>query len=64
MTYKEVTVYCQCILANNNDRFKEQIILQDAQTNKMIEVDPLLNKRPKVNSLKKVFSKLFKKEEL
>lgn len=61
MTYKEATIYCQCVLANTNDRFKEQIILQDAQTDKMIQADPLLNKRPEVKSLKNIFYKIFKK---
>ncbi len=63
MTYKEVTVYCQTRLAYINDRFKEQIVLEDASTNKLLNADPLLNKRPKINSLTKIFDKLFSKNK-
>lgn len=61
MTYKEVTTYCNCRLAYNSDRLREQIVLQDAVSNKIIQSNPLLYKRPKAESLLKVFKNLFKK---
>ena len=43
------------------DDFKMQIVLQEAVTDKMIKADSM-SKRPKVVPLRKMFSKLFKKE--
>lgn len=63
MSYKEVTIYCQSRLAYINDRLKENIIVEDASTNKILNADPLLNKYPKINSLTKIFNKLFKKDD-
>lgn len=64
MTYKEVMIYCKSRLAYINDRLKENIIIEDASTDKMLSADPLLNKYPKINSLTKIFSKLFKKDNI
>lgn len=64
MTYKEVTVYCQCKLAYINDRLKEHIIVEDASTDKILVANPLINKNPKINSLTKAFKKLFKKDNI
>ena len=64
MTYKEVKTYCQCKLAYINDRLKEHIIVEEASTDKLIAANPLMNKNPKVNSLTKVFKKLFKKDNI
>jgi len=62
-TYREISKFCSCQLVNYFDLLKELIIIQDASTDKLIKADPLLNKRPKVESLKKVFKNLFKKDD-
>ena len=40
---------------------KENINLYDAVTDKMIQADAFLNKKPKVVSLRKMFKELFNK---
>ena len=41
------------------DNLKQDINLYDAVTDKMIQSDAFLNKKPKVVSLRKIFKKLF-----
>ena len=41
------------------DNLKQDINLYDAVTDKIIQSDAFLNKKPKVVSLKKMFEKLF-----
>lgn len=43
------------------DEFKQQIILQEAVTNKVIQADSLSNRNPKIVPLQKMFPNLFKK---
>ena len=62
LTYKEAELFCNCRVAYNNDRLKEEIIVQDAVSDKMIKANPIMNKRPKCESLTKIFKDLFKKE--
>lgn len=47
-------------MARDDDRKRDLIIIEDAVSNKTIQSHPL-NKRPKVESLTKVFKNLFTK---
>lgn len=62
-SYKEVNVYAQSNLCHITDRFKQEIQLQEAVTNKMIMADAMSNKRPKVVSLQETFESLFPKKD-
>lgn len=59
--FKQMTLYCECNIIKTNEDFKTNIILHESVTNKMIQADPLGNKKPKIIPLKKTFEKLFKK---
>lgn len=59
--YKEIYLYCEMQIIKQKDNLKENINLYDALTDKMIQADAFLNKKPKVVSLRKMFKELFNK---
>lgn len=59
--YKDITLYCSVYVIRLQDEFKQQIVLQEAVTNKVIQADSLSNRNPKIVPLQKMFSNLFKK---
>lgn len=61
-TYREMYLYCEMQFIKNTESFKQEVILQEAVTNKMIQADSM-NKKPKVVPLQKVFKELFKKQK-
>lgn len=58
--YKNVSLYCEANLIKLQDDFKQQIILQEAVTNKLIQADSMLNQNPKIIPIQNMFSNLFK----
>lgn len=59
-TYREVLLYCQVNLAKVSDEFRQDVVIQEASTDKLIQADAMREK-PKVIPLKKMFKKLFTK---
>lgn len=59
--YKEIYLYCEMQTVREKDKLKENINVYDAVTNKMIQSDAFLNKKPKVISLRDMFKSLFDK---
>lgn len=59
--YKNVSLYCEANLIKLQDDFKQQIILQEAVTNKLIQADSMSNANPKIVPIQKMFNILFKK---
>ena len=59
-TYREVTTFCEMSLIRINDDFKNEIIIQEATTDKLLMGDSMRVK-PKIIPLKKMFKNLFKK---
>lgn len=59
--YRQINLYLQINMIKILDDFKMQITLQEAVTDKLIKADSM-SKKPKVISLRKMFSKLFKEE--
>lgn len=45
------------------DNFRQEIRLQEAATDKLIQADAMSNRRPKIVPLQKTFEKLFPKKE-
>ena len=62
-TYREITLYTQANLGRLTDQIKQEIQLQEAVTNKLIQADAMSNRRPKIISLFKTFERLFPKKE-
>lgn len=60
--YRNVSLYCETNLIKLQDDFKQQIILQDAVTNKLIQADSMSNQNPKIIPIQKMFINLFKKD--
>lgn len=60
--YRQIDLYLQINMIKILDDFKMQITLQEAVTDKLIKADSMMNKRPKVIPLRKMFNKLFKEE--
>jgi hypothetical protein len=58
--YKDVFLYCKVNLIKLQDSFKQQISLQEAVTDKLIQADSMLFKNPKIIPIRKMFSDLFK----
>ncbi len=58
--YKNVSLYCEVNLIKLQDDFKQQIILQEAVTNKLIQADSMSNENPKIVPIQNMFSNLFK----
>lgn len=64
-TYREINIYTQSNLCNIMDKFRQEIQLQEAVTDKLILADAMSNRKPKIVPLHKTFEKIFpKKEEL
>ena len=59
-SYKEINKYCKMNIIRRVEDFKQEIVLQDASTDKLIQAHPLLDS-PKVIPIRKNFDKLFKK---
>lgn len=59
--YKNVSLYCEANLIKLQDDFKQQIILQEAVTNKLIQADSMSYANPKIVPIQKTFNILFKK---
>ena len=60
-TYREITLYTQANLSRLTDQIKQEIQLQEAVTNKLIQADAMSNRRPKIISLFKTFERLLLK---
>lgn len=58
--YKEIYLYCEMQLVKNVEDYKQEIILQEAVTDKIIQADSM-SKRPKIVPLRTIFKELFKK---
>lgn len=58
--YKNVYLYCEANLIKLQDEFKQQIILEEAVTNKLIQADSMLYQDPKIIPIQNMFSNLFK----
>ncbi len=58
--YKNVSLYCEVNLIKLQDDFKQQIILEEAVTNKLIQADSMLCQNPKIIPIQNMFSNLFK----
>ena len=58
--YKEIYLYCEMQFVKNLEDFKQNIVLQEAVTDKLLQGDSM-RKKPKIVPLRKMFSNLFKK---
>lgn len=59
--YREMQLYCEMQSIKIIEDFKQQITLQEAVTDKMIQADSM-SKKPKIVPLRKMFEELFKKK--
>lgn len=59
-SYREVSLFCEMNAVRMIEDFKQDINLNDAMTDKLIQAHPL-NQRPKIVPIRKVFAKLFDK---
>lgn len=62
-TYREINIFTQSNLCHMMDDFRQDIRLQEAVTDKLIQADAMSNRRPKVVPLQKTFKKIFPKKE-
>lgn len=60
-TYHEISLFCQTNMIKIKEDFKQEVILQEAATNKLIQADSM-SKKPKIVPLKKMFKELFDKK--
>lgn len=58
--YKEICLFCEMGLLKIQDSFKQNIQLNDATTDKLIQAHPL-NKAQSIKPIKQCFPNLFKK---
>ena len=58
--YKEILLYCEIQTEREKDKLKEKINVYEAVTDKMIQTDGFLYKKPKIVPLKEMFKNLFK----
>lgn len=56
--YKEIYMYCEMNMIRIKDDFKQQIVIQEATTDKLIKADSM-SKNPKILPLRTMFKKLF-----
>lgn len=61
-TYREINIYIQMQISRKIDELRQNIIVYDASTDKLIMANAMSIKNPKIISLKKTFEKLFKKK--
>ena len=59
-TFREISKYCEVNLIRTHDEFRNQIVVQEASTDKLLMGDAM-RKKPKIMPLKKMFKNLFKK---
>lgn len=59
--YKEIHLYCEMQFLRNIEDYKQNIILQEAVTDKMIQADSM-GEKPKIVPLRNMFKELFKKK--
>lgn len=59
-TYREVILYCQMSLMRIQDDFRNDIVIQEAMSDKLLMGDAMREK-PKILPLKKKFKEIFKK---
>ena len=62
-TYREINVYTQSNLCCAMDKFRQEIQLQEAVTDKLIMADAMSNKKPRIIPLQKTFEKIFPQKE-
>lgn len=58
--YKEIYLYCEIQFIRIVEDFKQEITLQEAVTDKLLQGDSM-RKKPKIVPLRKMFSELFRK---
>ncbi len=56
--YREVYLFCEMNLIKIKEMFKQEIFLQEAVTDKLIQADSM-SKKPKIVPLRKMFKQLF-----
>jgi hypothetical protein len=61
--YRELIIYIKMRLIRINEDQKNEISIQEAATNKIIEANPLMFKSPKIKMIKDMFKDLFKQKE-
>ena len=59
--FKQINKYIQANLTKNIDNLKENISLQEAVTNKLIQADSM-SKHPKIVPIKKTFKELYEED--
>ena len=59
--YKEIYLYCEVQFIRIREDFKQDITLQEAVTNKLLQGDSM-RKKPRIILLRKIFEELFKKK--
>ena len=57
--YKEIYLYCEIQFIRIIEDFKQDIILQEAVTDKLIKADSM-SKKPKIIPLRKMFKEILK----
>lgn len=62
-TYREINIYSKMNLIRMNEDLKNQINIEEASTNKIIEANPLMFRNPKVKMIRDMFKGLFKQKE-
>lgn len=60
--YKEIYLYCEIQFIRIMEDFKQEITLQEAVTDKLLQGDSM-RKKPKIVPLKKMFKNLFEKSK-
>ena len=60
--YREIYLYCEIQFIKTIEDFKQEITLQEAVTDKLLQGDSM-RKKPKIIPLRKTFKDLFKKSK-
>ena len=60
--YREIYLYCEIQFIRTIEDFKQEITLQEAVTDKILQGDSM-RKKPKIVPLRKIFKDLFKKNK-
>lgn len=59
--YREIYLYCETQFIKGIENFKQEIMLQEAATDKLIQADSM-SKKPKIVPIRKMFKELFIKK--
>lgn len=59
--YKEIYMYCELQFVRIKENFKQEILLQEAVTDKLLQGDAM-RKKPKIIPIRKIFKELFAKK--